>query len=254
MKTCAIFQVFALLAVSVLASLPAYAVTVKGRVVDVETGKPVAGVHLAVGTMRRLIGDRYEVVPQKSGRRAKTCVTRKDGSFRLRRVNPDNAALISADSIWALVESTRILSRSNDRVVRLEDVRVGEGAQVFGTVFNRDYTRPMAGVVVEARWVGSKVEEIKRSKLHQTVTAEDGTFRITAIPQGDYEVGAAEEGSYRQISSVFMEETRRVFPRPGSMMETHKPLIWKQELGPLEFTVELEAPVREPIKLRTGTP
>lgn len=27
-------------------------------------------------------------------------------------------------------------------------------------------------------------------------------------------------------------------------METHKPLIWKQELGPLEFTVELEAPVR----------
>lgn len=214
MKTCARFQFVALLAASVLASLPVYAVTVKGRVVDVETGKPVAGVHLAVGTMRRLIGDRYEVVPQMSGRRAKTCVTRKDGSFRLRRVNPDNAALISADSIWALVESTRILSRLNDRVVRLEDVRVGEGAQVFGTVFRRLYA-PDGGVVVEARWVGSKVEEIKRSKLHQTVTAEDGTFRITAIPQGDYEVGAAEEGYlYRQISSVFMEETRRVFPRP----------------------------------------
>lgn len=255
MRTCAILQFVAILAASVLACLTAHAVTVKGRVVDVETGKPVAGVHLAVVTKSKEEQGVYEVVPQKTSRGPLTCVTRRNGSFKFQNVDPKSAAIISVDSKWALAESMRVLPKPNGSTIKLGEVRAGEGAQIFGTVFNRDYTQPMAGVVVQARWVDHNSKDIKEAHVLQTVTAEDGTFRITSIPEGEYEIGAAPDGRARQLSSVFTQSDRALhWSAHSGLYGVGEPLKWKQELGPLEFTVELDEQPNAPAEERTATP
>lgn len=235
-----LFHVFTLITAIFLSSLPAYAVTVKGKVVDVETGKPVAGVQLAVVTKVNEDRDAYAVEPQKTARGPLTCVTKRNGSFKFQNVDPESAAIISVDSKWALAEFMRVLPKPKGSTIKLGEVRAGEGAQIFGTVFNRDYTQPMAGVVVQARWVDYESEDIKGIHILQTVTAEDGTFRITSIPQGEYEIGAAREGGARQLSSVFTQDDRALnWAAHTGLNGLGEPLKWKQVLGPLEFTVEM---------------
>lgn len=214
----------------------AHAGTISGTIKNAASGDPVSGVRLGLAVLREKIVTRFDDVAfdtvQRDGAPVEA-VSAKNGDFKFANIAPGSYYLVSRDAVWALVDPGLPLGVVRKKT-KLGTILVAPGARIHGTVFNEDYTQPMAGVPLELR-IWDIYEAAEKGQPYLATTEADGSFELRGIAMGVYTLQLAPDCGFHMTSSVFLG-----FEVISSWAHSFNgiPLVWGQTLGPLEFTVE----------------
>jgi hypothetical protein len=173
------------------------AAQISGRVVDDETGEPVAGaIVFAWGETWT-----YYIVTGQSSR-ALHSLTDEQGRFTLGGLENELHPVVALHPGYASAFRPAVAG-SDDAVVRL-----GRGHRIFGTV-RADDGRPCSGIVIETTDIVGSDEEgygLRRCVL----TDDDGRYRTAPLHPGSIEMTASHPREREVAKRRFTAEKRKV--------------------------------------------
>ncbi|MBI5083546.1 MAG: carboxypeptidase regulatory-like domain-containing protein [Acidobacteria bacterium] len=180
---------FYTLAVTVLMRAAPQTGFVEGTVVDAASGAPLATATVTV---------RYDRNPAGSGRltsqntAGNVTTTSVDGRFRLEAVAgiPFHFA-VKREGYTSIGEA---FGREGPNTYTLQPakeisgvvVRLDPEASLSGRVFDPELNKPVAGLTVQAMMKTRSDGSVYFAGMQQAKTGEDGSYRISALPPGEY--------------------------------------------------------------------
>jgi RNA polymerase sigma-70 factor (ECF subfamily) len=147
------------------------ALTLSGTVIDVTTGDPVAGLEMAL--MQYGHPNSYRVRTDDEGHYAFTSLAK--GTYQLW---PADTERFAPNVVFNVEEN-----RTN---VTIEMAR---GAVLTGRVLDADTGDPITGVIASAGLVDVDESSHPRTRMYSEPTGADGVYRITGLPDGEYQIG-----------------------------------------------------------------
>jgi len=229
--------------------------SVSGKVIHVVTGKPVAGVRIGLATIvpAESDSDSYDkagtAVPLGLPPERFETTSSKNGSFRIEAVPPGVILVQTRDSKYAAVEFAIPLTLSPGERCKDVTVYVGEGATLWGTIYNEGYYHGVGGVtvaVVQAHHLRETTDLLR--VMYTGMTRPDGTFEIPGIPGGSYDIETAPHSGFHSTSVAFHGEDPLVSFSEGLRVE------WNTRVGPIEFTVEPATDQEQPVAASLALP
>lgn len=174
---------------------------VLGRVIDDQTGRPLAGVQVSYGQYDTQAG---RVTTWGGGETRSDA----DGRFKLNGVLPGSyAAFIESGQTSEYFGDVRPFSVSDSDVEGLE-LRAVRGMTAAGRIVLEGPVDP-AGVPVRGKFIYASPDQGEPAAPGQVITAEvlpDMTFRLKALRQGRYLIGLSTHNDDSRIAVIRVEK------------------------------------------------
>jgi len=173
----------------------------EGRIVDADTGEPIANADVWVKAARLLSFGTSILMPERVRERTRSDL---EGRFRLTLNNACNVVQVVLEGYRQLHPARRCLSSNGNETVE-RTIKLQRVGGIFGRVIDAD-GEPVANAVVRCqRW---RVRSLGSSGLppalwtfSQATTNERGEYRLDSISPGRYVVSAHPPGSV--LGTVF---------------------------------------------------
>lgn len=214
---------------------------VAGRVIDKETGEPLAGVFIRMAPMRRHGGQFF---PARTG---------ADGRYRVSGHAADRVYIVTAfpdaDSGYLGAEANREWSTGAD--VLTVDFALEKGRLVHGRVVDQDSGQPVAGAgVVYQPERGNPSHSNAYDLRNPVVTDANGRFTLTVLSGEGVILAEAPSDTYIRTPVEIVNRLELIHPHGFAKVEVPK----EGEAKPVEIVVRKGVPIEARLVDPDGKP